>query len=86
MIPSENVSAAECKSTRQNTFRGYFYREYIFASTFFPIIMFKTLDQLIKRHSDDTEDNDGSDHHAQLEEMESANDRDGYIQTNILWV
>ena len=48
--------------------------------------MLKTLNQFVKCHSDGTEDNDGSDHHAQLEEMESANDRDGYIQTNILWV
>ena len=76
MIPSENVFAAECKSVRNNIFRGCFC--VIYNSVFLSIIMFKTLNQLIKRHSDGTEDNDGSDHHAQLEEMESANDRNGY--------
>ena len=37
--------------------------------------MFKTLDQLIKRHSDGTEDNDGSDHHAQLEHLGTVDDQ-----------
>ena len=43
---------------------------------FLLIIMFRTLDQLIKHHGDGAQDNDGSDDHIELEEMQNVGERD----------
>ena len=40
--------------------------------------MFQTLDQLIEGHGDRAEDDDGSDHHIELEEKNGGCDRDRY--------
>ena len=37
--------------------------------------MFKTLDQLVKYHSDGTEDDDGRNHHTQLEYLRTVDDQ-----------
>lgn len=40
------------------------------------IIMLRTLDQLVKYHGDGAQDNDGSDDHIELEEMQNVGERD----------
>lgn len=67
--------AAEYISTWQNIFGGYFHREYILALTLLPVIVFKTLDQLVECHGNGAEDDDGSDHHAQLEHLRTVDDQ-----------
>lgn len=49
-------------------------------SEFLAVIMFHPLDQLIKNHGDRTEDDDGGDHHVELEEKNGGYDRSGYSQ------
>lgn len=34
-----------------------------------PVIVFRTLDQFIKRHGDGAENDDGGDHHIELENL-----------------
>ena len=43
---------------------------------FLLIIMLHTLYQLIKHHGDGAQDNDGSDDHIELEEMQNVGERD----------
>ena len=40
------------------------------------IIMLRTLDQLVKYHGDGAQDNDGSDDHIEMEEMQNVGERD----------
>lgn len=43
---------------------------------FLLIIMLRTLDQLIKHHSDGAQNNNRSDHHIELEETQNVGERD----------
>lgn len=47
-------------------------------SVFLPVIMLQVLNQLIECHGDRTQDDDGCDHHVELEEKESGSDKTGY--------
>ena len=47
---------------------------------FFTIVMFQTLDHLIESHGDGAQDDDGCNHHVELEETDSGNDRDKYAK------
>lgn len=49
-------------------------------SKLFPVIVFHPLDQLIEDHGDRAQDDDGGDHHVELEETDSGNDRDKYAK------
>ena len=51
-----------------------------FRSELFPVIVLHPLDQLIEDHGDRAQDDDGGDHHVELEETDSGNDRDKYAK------
>ena len=50
--------------------------DYMESQYFFLITMLRTLDQLVKYHGDGAQDNDGSDDHIELEEMQNVGERD----------
>ncbi len=41
----------------------------LFLSELFPVVMLQTLDQFIESHGDGAQDDDGGDHHVELEDL-----------------
>ena len=44
-------------------------------SELFPVVMLQTLDQFIESHGDGAQDDDGGDHHVELEDLRSIDDQ-----------